>query len=216
MKIENEDSNSLQGKYPTHEHGFVVNLNIKIVNYFWKCIDILSCKMKKIAKIYERSIGKEYEKESKIFDISGAKSILHIGCGAYPITAMTLAKISGAKIVGIDRNPKSIKLAKNVVQEKKLSKITIEQGDGVNYHVKEFDTIIISGCSYPKKQILENIFENAKPQSKIILRTSDRSAESILSRMNLNQNITIAKEIKNYPFSFVKAFGWRSFYLIKK
>jgi len=63
MRIENENSNSLQGKYPTHEHGFIVNLNTKIVNYFWKFIDILSCKMEKIAKMYEKTISREYEKE---------------------------------------------------------------------------------------------------------------------------------------------------------
>jgi precorrin-6B methylase 2 len=216
MKEKKGNLDKMGEKYSIPKDGFAEGPNIKLSNYFWQCIDILSCKMKKIAKIYETTISKEYEKESKIFDISDGKKILHIGCGAYPITALTLAKINGAKIVGIDRNPKSIKLAKNIVQEKNLhTKITIEQGDGTNYHVEDFDTIIISGCSYPKKQILEHVFENAKPQSKIILRASDRSAKSILSCMNLRGDITLVKKIKNYPFPFGKTFGWQSFYLIK-
>ncbi len=216
MKIKKDGLNNMGGNYSLHEYGFISGLNVKIANYFWKFVDILSCKMDKIAKLYEKSIGKEYKKESMVFDISNAKSILHIGCGAYPITAMTLAKINDAKIVGIDRNPKSIKLAKDVVKEKNLQvKITIEQGDGTNYPLKEFDTIIISGCSYPKKQILKHAFENAKPQSRIIFRASDHP-ESLLSCIDLCKNITIVKKIKNYPLRSSKAFGWQSFCIVKK
>lgn len=213
-----KDDLSTSGKtFSLHGHAFLANLNTKIVNYFWKFVEILSCKMEKIAKIYEKSIGEKYEKESKEFDILSAKSILHIGCGAYPITAMTLAKISNAKIVGIDKNPRSVKLAKDIVKEKNLqTKITIEQGDGTNYPLREFDTIIISGCSYPKKQILENVFENAKSQSKIVFRASIHSTKSILNCINLHKDIIIVKRIENYPLFFRRAFGWRSFYLIKK
>lgn len=216
MKIKKEGLNNRRGKYSSHEHRFVVDLNTRINNYFWQCTDILSCKMEKIAKIYEKSIGKEYEKEIKAFDISNDKSILHIGCGAYPITAMTLAKINGARIVAIDKNPKAIKLAKNVVEEKNLhTKITIEQGDGTSYPVEEFDTIIVSGCSIPKIKILEHIFEMAKSQSKIIVRESNLFANSLLKGIKSHQNIELVKKIENYPFPSIKAFGWQSFYLIK-
>lgn len=63
MKIKKGGLNNRGGKYSSHEHGFIVNLNTKIVNYFWKFIDILSCKMEKIAKMYEKTISREYEKE---------------------------------------------------------------------------------------------------------------------------------------------------------
>jgi precorrin-6B methylase 2 len=204
-------------RYSIRKHGLIDNLNTKLDNYFWQFADILSCKMEKIAKIYEKTISKEYEKESKLFDISHDKNILHIGCGAYPITAMTIAKINGSKITGIDKNAKTIKLAENVIQEKNLyEKITIEQGDGTNYPVEEFDTIIISGCAYPKQQILEHVFENAKSRGKIIFRTSGLSAKSIIGRINLHQDVTLIEKIENHPFPFVKPFGWRSFYMIKK
>ncbi len=217
MKIKKEGLNNRGGKYSSHEYRFIEDLDIKLSNYFWQCIDILSCKMKKIAKIYEKTISKEYEKESKLFDISNNKNILHIGCGAYPITALTLAKINGAKIVGIDGNPKFIKLAKNIVQEKNLCKrITIEQGDGTNYPVEEFDTIIISGCAFPKQKILEHVFENAKSGSKTIFRTSGPSSKSITNLINLHQEFTIIEKIENHPFPFAKPFGWESFHLIKK
>jgi precorrin-6B methylase 2 len=217
MKIKKEGLTNRGEKYSSHEHRFLADLNTRMGNYFWKCTDILSCKMKKIAKMYEESISKEYEKESKIFDLSSAKSILHIGCGAYPITAMTLAKINGAKITVIDKNPEIIKLAENVIQEKNLCKrITIEQGDGTNYPVEEFDTIIISGCAFPKQQILEHVFQNAKSGSKTIFRISGLSSKSIIDSINLHQDVTLIEKIENHPLSFAKPFRWKSFYFIKK
>jgi len=173
--------------------------------------------MEKIAKIYEKTISKEYERESKLFDISHDKNILHIGCGAYPITAMTIAKINGSKITGIDKSARTIKLAKNIIQEKNLyERITIEQGDGTNYPLDGFDTIIISGCAHPKQKILEHVFESAKSQSKIIFRTSGISVKSIIGNINLHQDISLIEKIENHPFPFTKPFGWQSFYFIKK
>jgi precorrin-6B methylase 2 len=204
-------------RYSIRKHGLIDNLNTKLDSYFWQFADSLSCKMEKIAKIYEKTISKEYEKESKLFDISNGKNILHIGCGAYPITAMTISKINGSTITGIDKNAKTIKLAKTVIREKNLyEKITIKQGDGTTYPVEEFDTIIVSGCAYPKQQILEHVFENAKSRSKIIFRTSGLSAKSIIDRINLNQDVAFIEKIENHPFPFVKPFGWQSFYMIKK
>jgi len=146
-----------------------------------------------------------------------AKKILHIGCGAYPVTAITIAKISEAKIVGIDKNPRSIKLARDIVKKRNLqTKIIIEHGNGMQYCLKDFDVIIISGCSYPKKQILERIFETAKPRSKIVFRSSYKPTKSILSCINSYKDSITIKKIENYPLIFKKAFGWQSFYLIKK
>ena len=133
-----------------------VNLDRKTANYYWNIIDNLAYKMDKIAELYENKISKEYEKEYKKFSIQKDSNILHIGCGAYPITAMTLTRMNGAKIVGIDKNPKSVKIARKLILKKNLQdKVTIEQGNGDNYPVDSFDTIIISGCSYPREKILK-------------------------------------------------------------
>ncbi len=170
--------------------------------------------MEKFAQLYEKSISKEYKRESKMFDISASKNILHIGCGAYPVTAMTLEKMNGKKIVAIDSNPKAIELAKQVINKKKINdKISIENGDGTNYPVKEFDAIIISGCSVPKIQVLKHVINTAKPNSKIIVRELFRTSSLITQIINSYENIELIKKITNTPFPF---FRWKSFYLIKK
>jgi len=73
--------------------------NKKRTILFWDFVDMLSCKMVKLAELYEKTIGGAYRKERERFVLSKAKNILHIGCGAYPITAMMLAEMDDVKIV---------------------------------------------------------------------------------------------------------------------
>jgi len=194
-----------------------VDIDRKIANHYWNFIDNLSHRLDKIALLYDDKISKEYEKEYKELDIQKDSNILHIGCGAYPITAMTITRINGAKIVGIDKNLKSVKLARNLINKKNLQKrITIEQGSGENYPVDRFDTIIISGCSYPREKILKHIFEKAKNNSKIIVRDPYSTVKSLIKSIDSYQNIKIVKKIDNSSRFLFRNFKWQSFYLIKK
>jgi len=179
-------------------------------------VDISSYKMDKLAGLYEISIGKEYKKEKKLFNISKDDNILHIGCGTYPITAITLAKNNGAKITGIDSDPKTVKLASDLINKKELQdKIKIEQGNGMDYPVENFDTIIVSGCASPKIEILEHVFGRAKPHTKIIVREMNLAAKPLAKFIASYDGIDIINEMKNQPFSLMESFGWHSFYLKK-
>ena len=86
-------------------------------NYFWIVVDIFSYHDNKIAEYYERTIGEEYKNECKSFHIQKGK-VLHVGCGSYPLTEMTLAKLFDVKIVGIDRSKKAVMRASEVIFKK--------------------------------------------------------------------------------------------------
>jgi precorrin-6B methylase 2 len=202
------------------EYNFNYNLNLKEIFgikrsvIFWKYVDYIACKLDKIAKTYENTVGREYKKEIENFDLKNDKKILHIGCGAYPITAMMLSSLDNAKIVTIDSNHRSIKLAKKVIQRKNLGdKIKAEYGDATKYPLNGFDTIIISGCSVPKIQVFNYIIKNAKPNSKIIIRDTFLDIESILSNIAPNKEVIISKKIRNHAFSNS---NWTSYCLVKK
>jgi len=154
--------------------------------------------MEKIAKRYDISAYKKYQKEVKDLDIVKAKNILHIGCGSYPATAIALAHILEAKIVTLDKNPKVIEYAKNIIRKKNLEeKITIALGNAVEYPIKNFDVIIIGGACYPKQKILDHLFETAKPQTKIILPLSIIYYKLIFQYFTIPDNILIEKKIKS-------------------
>lgn len=191
------------------------NYNIKKSNLFWKLVDILSFKLEKIAKIYDETVSKEYIREFNMFNIHDAKNILHIGCGSYPITAMTLYNLNGGNITGIDRSEKAVEKAKIIIAEKHQNdRVKIMIGDGSKYSPEGFDTIIVSGCSVPKLKVLENLIKKAKSKSRIIVRESC-DISNVISKYLEEQKEKI--KIENHMINKIKdRDGWESFLLIKK
>jgi len=185
-------------------------------NIFWKVVDSLACKSNFISNKYENIIGKEYKEEYKQFKIPDYQKVLHIGCGAYPLTEITLSELPGKEIVGIDKNPKAIVCANKIIQKRRLeNKITIKHGNGINFPIKGFDFIIISSCSYPKEKILENIFNNADKNCIIIFRDIDSEFFNIMDFIEKYEYIDIIKKTR-FKTRFLISVYWYSAYLTKK
>lgn len=199
------------------KNDFMVFLLKKQIIFFWIFIDNIAYKFEIIAKLYDKLICTVYKNEYEASNISNEDKVLHIGCGAYPLTEMTLSRITGAKIVGIDRNPKAIKLANDIVNKKNLQdKIKIDHGNGMNYPLEEFNMIIVSSCTLPLLQVVDYIFKNVKNNSKVIVRELDAAVEPLINLIDLQDNIILVKKIEKHQFPFYKPFGWSSFYLVKK
>jgi len=195
---------------------FAVHVIKKTSNLFWEVADDWSYKNERIAQYYDKTIGGDYEREYNVCGIPPDSKVLHIGCGAYPLTEMTLAQAHVRSVVGIDHTPITVKRARDVIRRRNLQgKISIEQGDGIDYPVEEFDVIIASSCSMPKVLILKHLFSTAKHGSKIIVRELDIGAGDILSSISKYQGITLEKCLHHNPFPFVEPMGW-STYCVQK
>lgn len=186
-----------------------------ISNRFWKLVDIVASKSRTISNKYEMIIGEEYKKEYKQFGILNYIQVLHIGCGAYPLTEITLSSIPGRKIVGIDKNLKAVISAREIIRKKNLEKkVVINHGNGVIYPTNGFDLIIISSCSLPKDKILKNILNNADRKCIIIVREIDSAIDNIFDFIEKNENIRFLKKLRFKTRFLMKVF-WYSLYLIK-
>ena len=116
--------------------------------------------------------------------------------------------------LAIDNNLSAVKKAKKIIDKKNLKeKVIIKKGDGIDFSVKKFDTIIVSGCSLPKTKILKNIFENAKKNARIIVREQGEISKIILNFAKRYEDIEIIKKIDNNPFP---TSPWESYYYLKK
>lgn len=216
-KSTNIDSVNIQSKNQKSLDGSSIILIKKFLNYFWEFVDILSYKSDKAAKLYEKSIGEEYKHEYETYGISKDKKVLHIGCGAYPLSEIALANLFGVEVVGIDKNPKAVKLANEVISKKKLdTKVKIEHGDGTNYSVEKYDVIIVSSCSIPKVKILDNIFKKAKKQSTIVIREINIATDAILESIDYHKDVVFVKKVRHHPGSFLSPIAWNAIYLTKK
>ncbi len=188
-------------------------INLKIKNLFWYIIEKLSSNSNFIEELYEKTVGVEYRKEINKFNLTKSKKILHIGCGSYPITALILAEMNSGMIVAIDHNKKCVKIAKKVLEQKKMNgKISAELGEGLNYPLKGFDTIITSGGVQPNIQVINRILENSDKKCRIIIREAYYKDKIIKNIMENFDDVELIAKINNHAF---KTSDWDSYYLIK-
>jgi precorrin-6B methylase 2 len=188
-----------------------------ISNFFWEIADAWSYKNKTIAQYYNNSIEEEYQKECKICGVSSNSKVLHIGCGAYPLTEIVIAQCCSGTLVGIDKNPLAVRRAQEVIQQHQLQKrITVQLGNGTEYPVDDFDLILISSCSLPKVQILNHLFKEAKHQCTIIVREVSIATSDILDCIRTHPEIEMIQQMHHTPFPFYGPLGWDTFYLRKK
>jgi len=189
----------------------------KISNFFWEAADTWSYKNNTIASYYNKSIEEEYQKECEACGVSSNSKVLHIGCGAYPLTEIVLASCCSGTLVGIDKNPLAVQRAQEVIQRHHLQKrIIVHHGNGINYPVDDFDLILISSCSFPKAQILEHLFKNTKHHCTIIVREISLATADILDCIHAHPEIEMIHQMHHTPFPFYGPFGWETFYLRKK
>jgi len=196
---------------------FTIYFIKKVSNYFWEIADSWSYKNEKIAQLYNKSVGKEYHKEYENCGIQGNVDILHIGCGAYPLTEIILASCSTGHIIGIDKNLQTVKRAQQMILKNKLENhILIKHGNGQDYPASNFDFIILSSCSLPKIKILNHIFQKAKSHSTIIVREVDIATNDVLQCIDAHEDIILKKQIHHNPFPFFEPIGWTTLCLEKK
>lgn len=200
--------------YPSRRHDFI-NL---LANFYWTVIDLLANQFDTFAlHYYDNSIGSEYRKEYQKYQIDNTDSILHIGCGIFPLTEITLAQHSKATIVGIDKDERIIKKAISSVYHYGLeNQIRIMHGAGENYPLKSFSVIIISSCATPKKSILDHIINKMNPGTKIIIREVETSSKPLFNTLSKQKNLSFCGSISHHPFPFYSPFGWDSQCYMKK
>jgi protein-L-isoaspartate O-methyltransferase len=198
---------------------FKDNLMNSLTNLLWRGIDILAENFPIVAtRYYQKIIGSEYQREYQQFNILPTDTILHIGCGTYPLTEMVLrSTCNPKKIQGIDNRIRATNIAqKYIATQDNDQNITIDYGDGKQYDFHGFSTIIISSCATPKTPILQHLIKNASSQTKIILREVETAAPTIYSYLKQQKNIIIQDSLTHHPFPFVKPFGWISYLIIKE
>jgi len=187
-------------------------------NIFWDIIDLLTSRFgSNLERYYERNIGREYIREYKLFDIKPTDKILHIGSGSFPLSEMILSRIVDTKVIGIDKNPVTIRRAKEVIRRRTLEdSIEILEGDGTNYPMENFDIVIISSCAQPKIPILNHVFKDLDRGNKVILREKEISIKPLIEYIIRCDKIEIIDKITHHPFPFYHPLGWESYYLQKK
>ncbi|HEB37223.1 MAG TPA: class I SAM-dependent methyltransferase [Thermoplasmatales archaeon] len=116
------------------------------------------------------------KKEVSAVRISRDDRFIQIGCGSIPYTALIIAELTGASVTGIDIDPVAVKNAQIYVKNNKRTpiRINIEEGDGAEYNLSNFDVIMISLGVNNIEGVFANITKSAKKDARIIFRNLSR------------------------------------------
>jgi len=117
-------------------------------------------------RFYDRLVLEEAE----LARVKPGHRVLQVGCGAFPFTALTLARL-GCSVVGIDRSERAVVTARRIVSQEGLdSKLNIEHGHGENADGSAFDAVWVSLHVQPRDRVVSNILATMSPGSRLVLR----------------------------------------------
>lgn len=121
--------------------------------------------------LYSRPYRGIIENEISLARINQDDTILNIGCGAVPFTALFLATLTGARVLAVDIDPRAAGLAEKCVKNSRLAhRIQVFQGDGSKPLDASFTASLVALQAAPKNMILDALKQSAPPGARFIFR----------------------------------------------
>jgi hypothetical protein len=119
--------------------------------------------------------------EVQLASLCENSSIIFVGSGPMPISAMAYAKACSAKITALDCDPLAIRLSKKLIAELPEYKNSVEiiEGDATTFDFAPYTHIGIAAMAHPKAQIFEQIARTAGSDVTVICRTANGMAEFV-------------------------------------
>lgn len=112
-------------------------------------------------------------KEIDLGRIRGSDSLLFIGSGSFPVSAILYATISGCMVACVEKDPDRVRLSRMVIRALQLDKqITIMHNYGEYVPTQCFTVVIIAALAQPKEAIIRNVLEQNGFALRILVRTT--------------------------------------------
>jgi protein-L-isoaspartate O-methyltransferase len=123
-----------------------------------------------LAFLYSRPYLGVVEREIRLAAIADRDVVVNIGCGAVPFTAIYLARLTGARVIALDRDREAAEYARKYIKASGLAEIIeVVWGDGAQASPCEGATVwVVALQAAPKKAILEH-FQKCAPQGARIM-----------------------------------------------
>ena len=129
------------------------------------------------------------QKEIKIAEINSKDSVIIIGCGTLPSTAILISMKTEANIVAIDKDIKAIKQANIFLSNIQNNKIRLEHANGLNFPINKYDVIMILYGVKNLKQIFNYLYQNMKSDSRLIVRTNEEKNISYFGKFTIKGKV---------------------------
>lgn len=151
---------------------------------------ILTGKIRNIEQDHIRYRYKEKHQEIGMFKLSKVKSIAVVGSGSFSETMLYChQETSIDRIIGIDNSATVIQYAIKLAKFMHMERLEFVQQNAQEYNFREVDAIYITGFSYPKEEILKQIYETAKESVQILIDDCSQYLQRVIyDKFELDEN----------------------------
>ncbi|MFS0838948.1 nicotianamine synthase family protein [Paenibacillus sp. 1P03SA] len=124
------------------------------------------------ATSYIEQLSHAVQEELDLFGIGPASRVFFIGSGAYPLSALTIAKESRAKVLCLDIDEEAVELGFKVASASGLQTLVDFAGGRLSDHpfIRQTTHVFIASLVPNKLEIVEEVKRVARPDTKIIVR----------------------------------------------
>jgi len=164
-------------------------------------------------RLYRRLIEAEISLASGV-GLAYPKSVLFVGCGAFPITAIMLSMLTGASVTLVERSYEDYVIAKEVLKTAKLERCSI-----INKDIREindlssFDivwtSLSVGSTVEDKAEYINQIVKNVGKKSLVLCRNPSLPASFVYSTIDeslLNFRPSTSVDIGD-PFASLMTFS---------
>lgn len=146
-------------------------LNIPAIGKITKKIENIGSRWPVIGRLYSTLLyAGVVEREEKLAGLEPGSSILHVGCGSLPFTALALAR-KGYLVTAVDSDPASIAAARRFIEaEEPGADITLITGNGSSIDTSLYDAVWVSLNVSPKRDVLKHLLSGMREGAKLIYR----------------------------------------------
>ncbi|MDR6225698.1 nicotianamine synthase family protein [Desmospora profundinema] len=133
---------------------------------------LCTCKNELDISHYIESLANTVKQEIQHFLIDHQSKILFIGSGAFPTSALTIAKETSAEVMCLDIDIEALNLAEKVADVSNLGSIVKFSDQDIKElpFVKEATHIIIASLVKNKREVLDSLIGLINSNTKVILR----------------------------------------------
>ncbi len=143
---------------------------------------------------YFRNIEECIEKEFGSFQVTSASSVLLVGSGSFPMTALLIAQRTGAQVVGIDIDNEAIELG---------LKVTEKLGPGLKITLKNTPVDLLDDMNAITHVIFSSTISN---KYEILDQLHPLTNEHVVVAMRYGDQL---KSLFNYPMQDTDVSKWR-------
>ena len=146
-------------------------------------------------KLYEEIV----QDEIKLSNASADDKILVVGCGSLPATTALIALKTNANVLALDCDSKAIFAARQFIKDLDIKNIKVENIDGKDYSVKDFDVIFLLFGLTHQKEILTKYAQEMKKNARIIYRMPSDIKDIADKKLNEYFKVAGCRRSKTMP-----------------